>query len=355
VMRIARRKAGVALLVLIAALVIVRIMTRNTEDEDDLTPEVAAETAVAVIKPLITRIDVLGTVEPRPGFSAQIGAPEQSPIVAIYVAIGDVVRAGQPLIQLDKSRFVARRVEADAALAAAQRAFERQQQLLASGIAPRKDLEAAAADLARARADLQQADRTESLATLRSPINGVITTLNATLAQPIDVGSPVVEVVDPRGLEIRFHLSPADAGRVTRGTKMILTEQDQQTSVASGTITGVSAAIDSATGAVDVRATISASVRPLKKGETLNGAIELSSAVSHVVVPADALVPEGDGMQVFVVDSAGIAHATPVQVGTRTRSEVQIITGLRGGEVVVTRGAYGITDGSRIKRAKKAA
>jgi hypothetical protein len=73
------------------------------------------------------------------------------------------------------------------------------------------------------------------------------------------------------------------------------------------------------------------------------------------VVPADALVPEGDGMQVFVVDSAGIAHATPVQVGTRTRSEVQIITGLRGGEVVVTRGAYGITDGSRIKRAKKAA
>ena len=67
-----------------------------------------------------------------------------------------------------------------------------------------------------------------------------------------------------------------------------------------------------------------------------------------VTVPAEALVPDGEGFKVFVVDSAGVAHARPVTVGARTGALAEILTGVRAGETVVTYGAYGMDDGAKV-------
>src|SRR2546429_153099 len=66
--------------------------------------------------------------------------------------------------------------------------------------------------------------------------------------------------------------------------------------------------------------------------------------------PVAALVPSGDGFQVFVVDSGGIAHVRAVTVGARSESLAEILTGLTAGETLVTTGAYGIEDGTKIVR-----
>ena len=70
-----------------------------------------------------------------------------------------------------------------------------------------------------------------------------------------------------------------------------------------------------------------------------------------VVVPVEALVP-GDApgsYRVFVVDRNGIAHARDIRVGGRTESEVEITSGLTGGETVVTQGAFGMQDSARVQ------
>src|SRR6266536_6013693 len=59
------------------------------------------------------------------------------------------------------------------------------------------------------------------------------------------------------------------------------------------------------------------------------------------LVPA----PDGEGFQVFVVDSGSVAHARSVAVGGRSESTVEILSGLQAGEIVVTSGAYGVADG----------
>ena len=82
------------------------------------------------------------------------------------------------------------------------------------------------------------------------------------------------------------------------------------------------------------------------------GAILLASRTSSIVVPVAALVPEGEGTVVYVVDAQQVAHATPVTVATRTETEAAIATGLRGGERVVTQGAYGVSDGAHVKVAR---
>lgn len=346
-----RQRKVIIAAVLVLIVIVVVLLRRGHAAVKEPTAYVTVQTAVAVVKPLTARIQALGTVQARSGHAAEVSAPESSRVLAVFVGVGDRVRAGQPLVQLDKSVFASRRHEAEVALATAQQAYDRAQRLLKEGISPRKDVETAASELAKARAALEQATRTEALSTLRSPINGIVTALNAAISSSVDITKPVVEVVDPLGLEILFHLSPSDAGQIAPGAKVALSSgQDAgRHSVGIGMITGVSAAVDSTTGSVDVRATITAPARPLKVGETLSGGIELPSRRSTVVIPLEALVPEGELTQVFVVDANGIAHATPVTVGTRTETEAEILSGLKGGETVVTQGAYGVADSAHVK------
>jgi hypothetical protein len=60
-------------------------------------------------------------------------------------------------------------------------------------------------------------------------------------------------------------------------------------------------------------------------------------------------VPGDDETQVFVVTADSIAHATSVTVRSRSETEAEIASGLKGGERVITRGAYGVTDSAKVQ------
>jgi RND family efflux transporter MFP subunit len=110
----------------------------------------------------------------------------------------------------------------------------------------------------------------------------------------------------------------------------------------------VGATVDSASRAVLVRAAIARPARTLRIGETVFASIVVDTRPNAVTVPVEALVPDGEGVKVFVLDSARVAHATPVTVGARTDQLAEITHGLAGGETVVTYGAYGVTDSARV-------
>jgi RND family efflux transporter MFP subunit len=325
---------------------------------------VGVRTAVATRRPFDETIDALGTVSARPGRIAELSAPAPTRITHIYVSVGERVAAGAPLVQLDRAPFDAQSRSAEVALTTAERAYERASRLVAAGILARKDLDQAASDRARARSDAVAARRAQTLATLRSPIAGVVTRLTAVLGGPADPSQPMVEFADPAAPDLLLRVSPTRAARVHPGAAVILSA-GQRTSEAAdsatgpgggtgtealgtGTVEDVSATVDSASRSVTVRARIAHPVRTLRIGETVFGSIVLATRPNAVTVPVDALVPDGEGMKVFVLDSAHIAHATPVSVGARTEKLAEITRGLSGGEMVVTYGAYGVTDSARV-------
>jgi multidrug efflux pump subunit AcrA (membrane-fusion protein) len=89
---------------------------------------------------------------------------------------------------------------------------------------------------------------------------------------------------------------------------------------------------------------------PLWLGQWVAGAIVEEVHPDAVVVPASAVVPAGgDSLVVFVVGADSTAHARPVVVGGRSASQVEIASGLEGGELVVAGGAYGMVDGARVR------
>jgi hypothetical protein len=67
------------------------------------------------------------------------------------------------------------------------------------------------------------------------------------------------------------------------------------------------------------------------------------------VIPLAALVPTGEAFKVFVVDEKGIAQSRPVKIGGRTDTGAWITEGLKAGEKIVTTGAYGVDDSTKVE------
>ena len=88
----------------------------------------------------------------------------------------------------------------------------------------------------------------------------------------------------------------------------------------------------------------------LRPGTTAQIAITAQTVKDALVVPAAALLnAKGDAAQVMVVDSQNQASSRDVKTGISTGQQVQIVSGLKPGEMVVTEGAYGLPDKTKVK------
>jgi RND family efflux transporter MFP subunit len=327
----------------------------ETEVRGNVQAVVGAQTAVAAVGPFLRTVSALGVVSPRPGRYAALGAPGPTRVTKIFVVAGQPVRQGDPLIEFDRGPFDAAARSAEAAVTVARGAHDRAVRLAASGILPRKDVDQAAADLAQAEANLLTAQRAQGLATLVAPVSGVVTRMSAVLGANVDQSQSLVEVADTRALDVVLELTPNDAAPVRPGERVVFWagETARGDSLGTGTVSDVGAAVDSVTRSVHVRVAVGRATRPLKIGETVFGRVAVGTDPRAVTVPIEALVPEGEGFRVFVVDHGGIAHARAVTVGGRSETVAEIASGLAGGETVVTYGAYGVSDSAKIVPAGK--
>ncbi|HEY1951374.1 MAG TPA: efflux RND transporter periplasmic adaptor subunit [Gemmatimonadaceae bacterium] len=340
--------------ILMLGLGVLALACRSQESTQDAAAVVQVKTAIATMQPFAEVINSIGTVSARSGHLASLSAPAPARIATVYVSQGAKVAAGDPLVAFEQAPFVAAAQSAEAALTAAEQNYSRARRLADAGIVPRKDAEQAATELAQARAAASVARRAEQLATLRSPISGVVTRLNAPIGASVDVSQPVVEVADLNALDIVFNVSPSDAARIAPGASVTLSagESAKGEALGVGHIIDVGGAVDTATRSVAVRGQAPPTARPLRIGETIFGQIATAVHPRAIVVPVAALVPEGDAFKVFVVTNGNLARERKVTVGRRTESSAEIVSGLAAGERVVTEGAYGLEDSVKVVQAK---
>ncbi|GAC1684631.1 MAG: efflux RND transporter periplasmic adaptor subunit [Gemmatimonadaceae bacterium] len=311
---------------------------------------VGGRTALATIQPFTQSLGAIGVVAVRPGHVALLSAPAPTRIARVFVALGQHVTKGAALVEFEQAAFQATAQSAEAALAGAERSYERAQRLSQAGIVPRKEVDQAAADLAQARATVVGARRSRDLSTLRAPLSGIVTRMGAVLGASVDANQPLVEVADPRALDVVLSVTPSEAALV-RPSAVVTLAAGQGASgeaLGGGRVIAVGGAVDSATRTVAVRVLPLSTPRPLRIGETIFGQIAVATRAGALTVPIDALVPDADGFKVFVVDGNGTARARSVVVGGRTPAVAEVTGGLAPGERVVTYGAYGVEDSAKV-------
>ena len=315
--------------------------------------EAGIETKRAEVRPFARSIEVSGRLEFDPTRLARLSARGEAVIAEVKVDVGDDVRRGQPLVVLRSGAIggaQSRLAAADARLGGARGALAREEQLLASGISSRRDVEQARTEAAAAQAE-RDAARWELEAagvgergaggryTVVAPFDGTVIAREASPGRAVASEDVLVEVADVRKLWAVLDI-PEERARDVREGQRVEVRMEGSDEARPGRIARVAASVDPQTRTVRARVEISNEDRSLKAGAFLRARIDLAERRAALLVPRGAIQRAEGHDLVFVRTAAGVYQPVPVEVGGDARGEVEVLRGLAPGAEVVTTGAF---------------
>ncbi|MFI5356710.1 MAG: efflux RND transporter periplasmic adaptor subunit, partial [Opitutales bacterium] len=162
-------------------------------------------------------------------------------------------------------------------------------------------------------------------------------------------GTALVTVSSAGGLEARLGVEAADAGAVAAGEPVQLVSANRpDLGPVTGRVRSVAGAIDPVSGNTEVRVAFPAAA-PLESGEHVRAAIEVEAKADALVVPRNALLPDGDKWELFTIAGGKAVHHE-VERGIVADDWVEVIApDLHAGDAVVTLGNYELEDGMIVQ------
>lgn len=287
--------------------------------------------------------------------TVRVTSPVVGRIRALDAQPGDRVAAGQALAHIVSSDIAQAQSDlqkAEAALTQAGSALARARDLFAHQVIAQRDLQQAVNDSAQARAERDRAlARIQLLGAagnnvgqeyvLRAPLHGEVVDRSANPGQEVrpDLPQPLFTVANLDTLWLTANVYERDLSSVRRGERLIFTSDALPGRRITLTASYVSDVLDPTTRTATLRALVpnrDGSLRPATYGEVK---VLAPDSQGVPVVPTVALVTRGEQTIVFVQQGPGRFVARPVQVADDDGETAVIVSGLRPGELVVTRGS----------------
>jgi multidrug efflux pump subunit AcrA (membrane-fusion protein) len=212
-----------------------------------------------------------------------------------------------------------------------------------------EQLKAAEGQLTTAKGQYLAAQAQYHYSEIRSPINGVVTDRPLYEGQMASAGTPLLTVMNISHVVARAHISPQQAALLRVGDRATISLGEDHEEVI-GKVSVVSPALDPDSTTVQVWVDAANPDDRLKPGATVQVSMVAETVKDAVVIPASALLTASDGStSVMVIGPDHRAHQTRVKTGIHEGDEVQITSGLQAGQEVITEGAYGLPDGTKVK------
>jgi multidrug efflux pump subunit AcrA (membrane-fusion protein) len=228
-----------------------------------------------------------------------------------------------------------------------------------NAIGKQQALKSAGGQLASAKGKLLGAEAQLSYSEIRSPIDGYITDRPLYPGEMASTTTPLLTVMDISQIVAKAHIAQSDAVLLHKGDKAGITiagVDDQEAKKLTGTVTLISPALDPNSTTIEIWVTVANKDQLLRPGMTVQLSITAKTVHDALVVPAAALLDvQGDAAHVMVIDSQSTAQSRDVKTGIQNGQDVQIVSGIKPGEMVVTEGAYGLTDKTKVKVEKPSA
>jgi HlyD family secretion protein len=247
-----------------------------------------------------------------------------------------------PRKELDQSRV-------DVTAARNQYAIAKQHLEKLMAIGKQNELKAAAGALDSAKGKYKGAEAQFSYSEIRSPINGVITDRPLYPGEMAAAGTPLLTVMDISSVIAKAHIPQQEAAALKVGDQGTMSAPGMEEPF-KGKVTVVSPALDPNSTTVEIWFEANNPKHELKPGTSVHLSLTAQTVKDALVVPANSILTAPDGATtVMLAGSDGLAHQQAVKVGIRNGEDVQILEGVSANEKVVTNGAYGLPDKTKIK------
>ena len=274
-------------------------------------------------------------------------APQQPlRIKEIRFDVGDHVRKGDLLVRLDNSSLV----QAKAQLENAEKEYERTNELYEFGGASKSEW-----DARRLQYEVAQTAYKNLVenTTLISPISGIVTARNYDKGD-MYAGQPVLVIEQIRPVKIMINVSEPLFAKVKRGMPVYITLDAYGDEVFKGKIARVYPTINQATHTFQVEVSIPNNNERVRPGMFARVTLPYGKE-NHVVIPDRAvqkLMGSGD-RYVFVYNPAdSTVRYSKVELGRRLDNEFEVLSGVKSGEALVTKGHMGLTNGCKVELVK---
>jgi len=296
---------------------------------------------------IVEQATVTGRLEARPGGAALLASPAAGIVRAVVAQVGDRVRRGQVILELEVPELVADAEQRASAAAQAQREADRQQRLLADGITSARQAEEASAAARQAQTAAIAARNLLARTRVSSPIAGRVQQIYVQRGERVDAGKPLAQVIAGDTLDLVGAAPVATLGQLRQGLSALIAQEGDSTRH-RGWVAALAPGVDSATGAGQVVLRVPNPDGVLRAGAGAQGWIRLGVRHDALVVPDSAIVLQGDSSTVFVVGRDSVAHARTVVRGTHQDGRTEVRGNLAPGDRIVTTGAFGLQDGMRV-------
>jgi len=315
-------------------------------------PPTLVDTITAEARDLPDSLNAVGSLR---AIESVVVRPEVAgKLVRVQIAEGQRVPAGALLFALDADIAQAEVNEALAAVRASERNRPRIIELATKQMISKSDADAALATSEINNAKLASANARLAKTQIRAPFEGVVGLRQVSVGEYVNAGQALVELVRLNPLEVEFQVPETQAARMAAGQDVqVQTEAFPGESFAA-VVSAVAPSVQVAGRSVGVRARLDNTENRLKPGQFAQVKVSLRKAAPVLMVPEQAIWPNGEQKTVFVVKE-GKAVQVPVTLGAREPGWVVIAAGIQAGDEVVTAGHQKLFPGAPVMTAKPAA
>jgi membrane fusion protein (multidrug efflux system) len=280
--------------------------------------------------------------------SAELRAEVPGQVLSVHFSEGQQVKKGAELFSIEATVLEAEVNEANANAERSTAAFERAREMYSKKLISANDYDTAQAnmnvDVARLLSSRAKLHKT----IIRAPFDGYVGLRHINIGDYATVGQAMVDVVQLDPLRVEFSVPETLLPKLAAGQSIEMASDAYPGETFSGTITAISPRIGVEGHSVAVRASLPNGALKLRPGFFVRVNVTLAEKTNAMLVPEEAIWPLGQQKTVYVVVD-GKAQQRTVSIGERLPGQVEILSGLKVGETIVTAGQMKLYDGAAVQ------
>lgn len=334
------RKFIVSAIVILTACFVMVVVARMPVDLVEVPPreEVPVPVEVIEIEPRSEVVDILslpGALEANQVY--EVPVEQSGQIEEVFVSEGDFVTRGQVFLKLNSVLLEAEHRKAKAEAEFSERTFRRSVELLERGVLNRNEVEELESRQLVSAANLELARTNLDRATVYAPVSGVVNELVRQEGEWVASGDPVARIVDVETLKLVLQIPEMDLRYIQKGKRVDVSIDALSGRRVGGSVHYISRVADEATRTTRVEVALDNRNGTLYTGMIVRAMIPRRVLRDVIMIPLSAVIPAETHRLVYVARD-GIAEQRIVELGLIRGSEVQVIEGLKAGDLLIVRG-----------------
>jgi membrane fusion protein (multidrug efflux system) len=268
-------------------------------------------------------------------------------IIGLHFQEGQAITAGTRLVTIDSTEYEAQAAAQRADLKTEEQRLARTKELREQNFISKDALDVQVGNVARLKAHVDEAESRVAKTVIRAPFSGILGLRQVSPGAYVKAGSDIVRLENVSSIKVDFRIPENYLSKIRPNQEIAVKLDAYPGEEFKGRVYAVEPVVDERTRTIAMRARIPNKGFKLKPGMFVRVAVTLDSRPNAVVIPEQAIWPQGKDSFVFRVVE-GKAALTKVDIGNRAPGTVEILKGLAANDMVITDGQMKLKDGAPV-------